>query len=140
MTEAGELALDRIRDRCIEQLSYSRKRPLSIEDRCRCANRLDEYHSLYRMFSLDAHNNSAALGDRHVSESREGTPQVAFFAVMDPKITAGRLDHGLRFLIESARMVHEAFRTDSPEVFALAERFRQERLGRLKRIGIELLA
>lgn len=47
---------------------------------------------------------------------------------MDPRITGGRLDHGLRFLIDSARMIHEAFRTNSPEIIELANHFRQERL------------
>lgn len=129
--------LDEFRGR-IRQLSEAGTRPLSIEKRCEAANRLLEYQSLYRVFSLDTHSNSAALGDRHITESPEGTPQVSFFGVMDPKITAGRLDHGLRFLIDSARMIHEAFRTNSPEIVDLANHFRQERLGRLKRVGIEL--
>jgi len=129
--------LDEFRGR-IRQLKGAGKRPLSIESRCQTAGRLPEYQSLYRIFSLDAHSNSAALGDRHVSESPEGTLQVSFFGAMDPRITAGRLDHGLRFLIDSARMIHGAFRTNSREISDLVERFPQERLGRLKCVGIAL--
>jgi len=137
LNELHGARLDEFQGR-IRQLKAAGKRPLSIESRCETANRLPEYQSLYRIFSLDVHSNSAALGDRHVSESPEGTPQVSFFGVMDPRITSGRLDHGLRFLIDSARMIHEAFRTDSREISELAERFRQERPGRLKRVGITL--
>src|SRR5262249_10814602 len=125
------------RDR-LRQLRDAGTRPLSIEKRCEIANRLPEYHSLYRIFSLDAHSNSAALSDRHVSESHDGTPQVSFFGVMDPKITGGRLDQGMRFLIDAAQMIHDAFQTNSPEISALAQRFRQERLGRFRRVGLDL--
>jgi hypothetical protein len=120
----------------LEALKKSKRRPLHIEDRCRKVNRLNEYESLYAVFSLDVHSNSAALGDRHISESDDGTTQIAFFGVMDPKITASRLDHGLRLLIDSARMIHDAFQTGAPEIRELHAQFERERLPRLMRVGL----
>jgi hypothetical protein len=74
-----------------------------------------------------ADNNASALAERHLSETKDGSPVVSFFGKYDPKVVASRLDFGLRFLFQGARMVHGAFQVPAPEVEALAVRHERER-------------
>ena len=102
------------------------KASLKIWKRCKAVGRSDEYDSLYAMFCLDTHNNASALADRHLSESKDGSPLISFFGKYDPKVVARRLDFGLRFLFQGARMAHGAFQVPAPEVEALAARYERE--------------
>jgi hypothetical protein len=103
------------------------KASLKIWQRCVAVGRGDEYDSLYGLFCLDAHNNAAALADRHLSEREDGTPVISFFAAPDPQRTIMRLNFGLQWLFDSARWTHGAFQVPAPEVEQLAARFEQER-------------
>jgi hypothetical protein len=89
----------------------------------------DEYDSLYALFCLDTHNNASALAERHLSESKDGSPLISFFGKFDPKIVASRLDFGLQFLFQSAHMIHGAFKVPAPEIEQLATPFDRERAG-----------
>jgi len=120
--KARKEAFDELATRLAE-LEAQSKGPLSIRDRCDRVGRLDEYQSLYAMFCLDTHNNASALAERHLTEREDGTPLISFFGEQDPFTIANRLDFGLQFLFQSARMVHGAFQVPAPEVEALAARF-----------------
>jgi hypothetical protein len=111
----------------LAELEARGKGSLQIRTRCDKAGRLDEYESLYGLFCLDSHNNGAALADRHLSELPDGKLQVSFFGEYDPQAVARRLDFGLQFMIESARMIHGAFQVPAPQLDELATRLDHER-------------
>jgi len=111
----------------VAEIEGEGKASLSIRKRCKAVERLEEYESLYALFCLDTHNNASALAERHVTESEDGSLQISFFGEFDPKSVAARLDFGIQFIFESARMVHAAFKVPAPEVEALAARFEDER-------------
>ncbi len=111
----------------VAELEDEGKASLRIWKRCSAVGRSDEYESLYALFCLDTHNNASALAERHLSETKDGSPVVSFFGKYDPKVVASRLDFGLRFLFQGARMVHGAFQVPAPEVEALAVRHERER-------------
>jgi hypothetical protein len=52
---------------------------------------------------------TSALAERHLSESKDGSPLISLFGKYDPKVVASRLDIALDFLFQGARMVHGAF-------------------------------
>jgi hypothetical protein len=104
----------------LAELEAKGKGPLQIRTRCDRAGRLDEYESLYGLFCLDSHNNGAALADRHLSELPDGNMQISFFGEFDPQAVARRLDFGLQFLLESARMIHGAFQLPAPQLDEIA--------------------
>jgi uncharacterized protein DUF5677 len=111
------------------------KTSLKIWQRCALVDRRDEYDSLYALFCLDTHNNVSALAERHLSESEDGSPLISFFGKYDPNAVANRLDFGLQFLFQSARMIHGAFQVPAPEVEQLTERFARERSERVAAAG-----
>ena len=117
----------------LAELEDEGKASLPIWKRCKEVGRSDEYDSLYALFCLDTHNNAPALAERHLSETKDGSPLVSFFGKYDPAVVASRLDFGLQFLFQSARMIHGAFRVPAPEVEAVAERFERERSERRAR-------
>jgi hypothetical protein len=79
-----------------------------------------EYSSLYGLFCLDAHNNSAALADRHL-EHLPDTSVVTIKFLCEPDIPSvvHRLSFGTGFLIQSAVMIHEAFHTSTTDIVQL---------------------
>jgi hypothetical protein len=103
------------------------KASLKIWQRCAAVGRSDEYNSLYALFCLDTHNNASALAERHLSQRQDGSPLISFFGKYDPKVVASRLNFGLQFLFQAARMTHGAFQVPAPEIKDLAERFERER-------------
>lgn len=111
----------------LDKLKAEGKGPLRIIDKCRMADRLPEYDSLYALFCLDAHNNGSALADHSLSELPDGTLQVSFFGEHDPLSVLRRLDLGLAFLLEAAQMMHDAFKVPAPEIDVLVARFDRER-------------
>lgn len=111
----------------LAELKAKGKEPLQIRDRCDRVGRLDEYESLYGLFCLDTHNNGAALADRHLSELPDGTLRISFFGDYDPQAVARRLDFGFGFLIQSAQMIHGAFKVPAPQLDELAARLDRER-------------
>jgi Family of unknown function (DUF5677) len=115
----------------LEELENEGKASLPIWKRCLAVGRIDEYDSLYALFCLETHNNASALAERHVSESDDGAPLVSYFRQQDPQTVANRLDFGLQFLFQAARMVHGAFQVPAPEVEALAAGFEGARAARL---------
>ena len=100
----------------LQALLQADKRPLDLKARFQRAGRQNEYDSLYGLLCLDAHNNSAALADRHIGELPDGTPEISFFRQSDPRAVGRRLDFGLKILIESARMIHGAYRVKEQEI------------------------
>lgn len=123
---------DQMRARLVE-LESEGKASLSIRKRCAAVGRLGEYEGIYGLFCLDTHNNASALAERHLSEHKDGMPVVSFFGPYDAQGVAMRLDFGLTWLFQSARMIHGAFQVPAPEVEALAERFERERSERRAR-------
>ena len=111
----------------LAELEAKGKGPLQIRTRCDRVGRLDEYESLYGLFCLDTHNNGAALADRHLSELPDGKLQISIFGEYDPQAVARRLDFGLQFMLESARMIHGAFQIPAPQLDELASRLDHER-------------
>ncbi len=108
------------------EIEHEGKASLKIWQRCEMVGRRPEYDSLYALFCLDTHNNASALAERHLSEAEDGSPLISFFGKYDPKVVASRLDFGLQFLFQAARMIHGAFQEPAPEVEALATRFERE--------------
>jgi Family of unknown function (DUF5677) len=109
------------------ELKAAGKRPLSIEARCRRAGRQNEYDSLYALFCLDSHNNSAALADRHMTDQANGVPLISFFQEPDPCVVARRLEMGMGILAQAALMLHCAFRIDSAQLEALVKSYETAR-------------
>jgi len=58
-------------------------------------------------------------------------PVISYFGEYDPQTAICRLDTGLQWLFESARMTHGAFQVPAPEVEELAAHFDRERALRL---------
>lgn len=114
----------------LAELEAKGKGSLQIRTRCDKAGRLDEYESLYGLFCLDTHNSGAALADRHLSELPDGKLQISFFGEYDPQAVARRLEFGLQFMLESARMIHGAFKVPAPQLDNLASRLDRERAAR----------
>jgi hypothetical protein len=119
----------------LEELENEGKASLPIWKRCKAVGRLDEYESLYALFCLDTHNNASALAERHMSENEKGEPVLSFFGQYDPKVVASRLDFGLQFLFQAARLVHDTFQVPAPEIDELAGRFERERRERVAGAG-----
>jgi hypothetical protein len=107
------------------------KASLKIWQRCAAVDRRDEYDSHYALFCLETHNNASALAERHLSEGEDAAPVISYFGEYDPQTVIRRLDTGLQWLFESARMTHGAFQVPAPEVKELAARFDCERAMRL---------
>jgi hypothetical protein len=114
----------------LAQLKGGDKGPLDIWERCRDVGRTAEYEGLYRLLSLDAHNNASALAERHISDGPGGVRVVSIFGPYEPQRVAMRLDIGLQFLFDSAGMIHGKFGVPAPEVKELAARFDRERAAR----------
>ncbi len=114
----------------LAELESEGKASLKIGKRCKAVGRSAEYDSLYALFCLDTHNNASALAERHLSETKDGSPMISFFGKYDPKLVTSRLDFGLQFLFQAARFVHGAFQVPAPEVEECAERFEHERTKR----------
>jgi len=62
-----------------------------------------------------------------MSENKDGSPLISFFGKYDPSQVSMRLDFGLGWLLQSARMIHGAFQVRAPELDELAGRFEQRR-------------
>lgn len=112
----------------IEALKISGRSTLKISEKCKRVGRSDEYHSLYGLFCLDTHNNVAALLERHVSDVDSNT-MISFFGAPDIHQIMSRVSFAAQFAIESARILHRAFKTDAPEPQALADQYWKERAG-----------
>lgn len=85
---------------------------MSIFDRCARVGREHQYRSVYSIFCLDAHNNVAALLDRHTSggETIE-TLRLDLFGDGNPFSLARRVFNAVGWMLESASLAHGAFRT-----------------------------
>jgi hypothetical protein len=112
----------------LAELKRQGRDALSIKDRCAAVDRDDEYRTVYALFSLDVHNNLAALGDRHYLDIGEnGT--MAFFAE-DSNKTDMRISMATGYLLQSAEMVNRAFQTGDtivPELLLEFDRARKAR-------------
>lgn len=105
--------------------------PMDLRARCEKVGRGDEYGGIYALFCLDTHNNAAALMERHISERPDGSIMISVFGKYDPQVVVRRLEVGVGWLIQSARMIHSAFQIPAPRVDELADRFDRERKARL---------
>jgi hypothetical protein len=113
----------------LSELKRAGRVALTIEDRCKLAKRSDEYLSLYGLFCLDAHNNSAALADRHLEHTPDTSViTIKFLCEPDIPSVVRRLSFGTGFLVQSAVMIHEAFHTGATEIVELAGRHERERV------------
>ena len=89
--------------------------PLSFDDRCALAGRTEEYEGLYADLCLDAHNNIAALTERHVrAVGTDGHLEISVLGAPDPAAVARHLSMGVGFLIESALLIHGHFGASAP--------------------------
>ena len=104
--------------------------PMDLHARCERVGRGDEYSGIYSLFCLDTHNNAAALMERHISEQPDGSVVISVFGKYDPQVVVRRLEVGVGWLIQSARMIHGAFQIPAPQVEELAVRFDHERAAR----------
>lgn len=104
------------------ELKAQGKEPLKIEDRCDRVGRKAEYLSLYGLFCMDSHNNMAALADRHFDEVG-GALTVSVFAQPHVPSVRRRLSTGIDFMLTTARMLHDAFSSDPPELARVARRY-----------------
>jgi hypothetical protein len=81
---------------------------------------------VYKLLSLDVHNNLAALGDRHIVSQGEART-VALFGEEALRSVPLRLSLATGYLLQSAEMVHCAFRTEITVVRHLLEDFDRAR-------------
>lgn len=112
------------------ELVKNKRGPMDLRTRCDKVGRLDEYLGIYYLFCLDTHNNAAALIERHISERDDGTTLISVFGKYDPQVVIRRLNMGLKWLFEPARMIHAAFKVPAPQLEELAARFDRERKAR----------
>jgi hypothetical protein len=115
----------------LAEFTAKKKGPMDLRARCEKVGRGDEYKGIYALFCLDTHNNAAALTERHISERADGSTMISVFGKYDPQTVARRLEVGLGWLLQSARMIHRAFETPAPQVEELAARPERERRARL---------
>jgi Family of unknown function (DUF5677) len=114
----------------LSDLKCRGKGPLKIWKRFQRAGRIDEYNGIYTLLCTDAHGNSPALAERHLSEKPEGGMLISYFGPQEPETIIRRLDLGLGFLLGSARDMHGTFKVPAPEIDELAvklERVKSER-------------
>lgn len=109
----------------LAELARQGREALSIEDRCAAVDRGDEYRSVYALLTLDVHNNLAALGDRHYTEAGENG-HISIFAESADK-SEMRLSMATGYLLQSAEMVHRAFKTGDAVVSELLLEFDRSR-------------
>lgn len=83
----------------------------NLFDRCVDVGREHQYRSVYQIFCLDAHNNITALMDRHASEGEAETLRIDLFGDGNPYGVARRVFNGVGWMLESASLAHDAFRT-----------------------------
>jgi hypothetical protein len=99
---------------CVAELNDLKGRnrgPLHIDEKCRRANRLNEYASVYYVLCMDSHNNVTALVERHVSGSESEHLQVGAFGDGDQLVLARRVFQATGWMLESAEAIHKAFKT-----------------------------
>ena len=111
----------------LAELQQLKRGPMDLRTRCEKIGRLDEYDGLYTLFCLDTHNNGAALIDRHISEGADGKTIISVFGKYDPQAVIRRLNVGLQWLLQSAHMIHKAFKAPAPQIDELAARYERER-------------
>jgi hypothetical protein len=85
--------------------------PQDLRQRCIAVGREHEYTSLYWILCLDAHNNTTALIDRHVSEGESQRLQVDAFGDGNPLGLANRIFTSVGWMLCSAEYAHGAFKT-----------------------------
>jgi hypothetical protein len=91
------------------------KMPLSLDERCALAGRTEEYEGLYADLCLDAHNNIAALTERHVrAVGTDAHLEISVLGDPDVAAVARHLSMGVGFLIESALLIHGHFGASTP--------------------------
>jgi hypothetical protein len=120
--------VDRLRGQYEAQLGELTKAgfsPLAIWRRFKRADRMDQYNTLYALYCLDAHNNVAALAERHFGSAGDA---LMLFREVDQLATWNRMTTGLDYLISSSVMIHSAFRTGEQTVIDLQEQFKRDRL------------
>lgn len=100
----------------LADLNCRGKGPLKIWKRFQRAGRIDEYNGIYALLCIDAHGNSPALAERHLSEKADGGLLVSYFGPPDPGTVVRRLDLGLGYLLSAARDMHGAFKVPAPEI------------------------
>lgn len=119
----------------LRALKAKGKGALKFKRRCELAGRRADYDGLYAYFCVDAHNNSAALAERALSETADGSPLVSFFGEYDQDAVARRLNIGLSFALDAAEMIHGALQTPAPAFAALrAELVQAQRMQREQRL------
>lgn len=97
---------------------HARKRGAKdIRARCIDVGREDEYTGIYSLLCMDAHNNVAALIERHVSEGESQRLQVDLFGDGNPLGLANRVWLAAGWMLRSAEFTHGAFKTG----FSVAE-------------------
>ena len=112
------------RDALLAELAALKKRgkkPLGLDERCVLAGRTEEYESLYADLCLDAHNNIAALTQRHVrAVGTDGHLEISVLGDPDVDAVVRHLSMGVGFLLESAQLIHGAFGTIPTAITELA--------------------
>ncbi len=63
-----------------DRLTAEKHGPLSVKQRARTVNRLDEYESIYNLLCLDAHNNVSSLESDHVEHRPDGSYQMTLYS------------------------------------------------------------
>jgi hypothetical protein len=102
------------------------RRSLNIDERFRKAGRQNEYNSIYAYLCLDAHNNIAALAERHIGDGADELPQVSIFQQPDPTVIGRRLGLGTWMLLDSATSIHSAFQVRQQDIQALSAQLQDE--------------
>jgi hypothetical protein len=93
------------------KLSARKGSQKNLRERCIDVGRENEYASIYTLLCLDAHNNTTALFDRHLSQNDAQELRVDAFGDGNPLGLARRVFTACGWMIESAQLVHGAFGT-----------------------------
>jgi hypothetical protein len=95
----------------LDDLIARKRRGKHIKTRCIDVGREGEYRGIYSLLCMDAHNNVAALVERHVSEGESKRLRVDLFGDGNPLGLANRIFTAVGWMLVSAEYAHGAFRT-----------------------------
>jgi hypothetical protein len=96
----------------LDSLRARKRGKMDFRSRCIAAGRSYEYSTIYALVCLDAHNNVAALIDRHVNTDESVRAEVNAFGDGNPLGLASRVSFAIGWMLQSAQFVHGAFRSE----------------------------
>ena len=94
-------AITQVTKRDLDELVAEDHGPLTVKDRAQKANRSDEFHSLYNLLCLAAHNNILSLERDHVEHAPDGAFQLTLISEVMVLSVVGDLQLAVGLLSDS---------------------------------------